>query len=561
MRRLSVLLHFLAAGSVLLANCGTPAETPRAWLSDATRASGVEFRPAVEHERGAWTPEILGSGAALLDADGDGDLDMFLANAPPSDAEHAASDAFFAQVAPLVFEDATARGGFGGPGGGTGAAAGDVDGDGDLDLFVASVGPDRLFRNRGQAVFDEVAAQAGTEGPGWSSSAAFADLDGDGDLDLFVARYLDLDRRRRCRDAAGRTEYCGPTDYPGLTDLLYENQGDGRFRDASAELGITGVARRGLGVLAADLDEDGRLDVLVANDNDPNQLWMRGDDGRYQDVALERGVAYDAGGREQAGMGIACANLEGSGLDALLLSHLTGEGTTLFAEGPPGSFRDRTRERGLLAPTLPFTGFGIAVLDLDDDRAPEILQLNGGVTRGATLPGSQPLGSLAPYAQRGLLLRLDAARARSAPELAGPLDEPTVGRALCVGDLDGDGDDDVVTTAVGGSARLLRNDAPRNGRALRVRARFHGVDALGASVRALRAAPAEQTPVVLQGRVPSGGSYLASSEPVCRISLGDLDAVEELEVTWPDGTRERFPGAPAGSAVTLVHGSGRALQR
>ncbi len=546
---------------LLFAGCGSETDSralsAAPWLADVTAESGVRFLHAAEDERGISTPEILGSGAALLDADSDGDLDAYLVNAAPSNGPKGAlppRNAFFEQVAPLVFVDATERSRTGDEGFGMGAAAGDCDADGDLDLFVANVGPDRLFANRGDGIFDDVSSEAGIGGEGWSSSAAFADLDADGDLDLFVARYLELDPARACRDAAGRVEYCGPTDFPGLSDLLYENLGDGRLREASAERGIAAAKRRGLGVLCADLSGDGRLDVFVANDNDPNQLWVQGDDGRLQDLALERGVAYDAGGREEAGMGIACADFDGNGSLDLLLSHLTGEGSTLYVQEPPGHFRDATFELGLMDATLPFTGFGIVAADLDHDGEVEAIQVDGRVTRGPPHESARSLGSLAPYAERGLLLRRDERGIyREAPLLAGALArEALVGRGLCVGDLDRDGDHDLLTTAVGDRARLWRNDAEKRGHALRVRVRDrNGGDALGARVTALAGGRR------FVGLVPSGGSYLSSSEAVCHLGIGPLESVDELEIVWPDGEVERFPGTLAAGEITLVRGDGR----
>lgn len=538
----------LALGACSSGGGDTASLAAAPWLVEVTAESGVDFLHATASERGTSTPEILGAGAALFDADSDGDLDLYLVNA-------CARNAFYEQVAPLSFVDATAGSGTGEAGFGMGAAVGDIDADGDDDLFVANVGPDRLFRNRGDGTFEEVSASAGVRGEGWSSSAAFADLNTDGSLDLFVVRYLDLAHERPCRDAAGRPEYCGPNDLPGVSDLLYENEGGGTFRDTSEERGITGSARRGLGLVCADLALDGRLDVFVANDNDPNQLWILSEDGRFQDQALPRGVAYDAGGREEAGMGVACSDFDGDGDLDLLLSHLTGESDTLYLQQKPGGFRDATAERGFLSSTLAFTGFGLAGVDLDHDARLEVLQVNGRVTRGPLEErGSGSPGSFAPYAQRGFLLQADERGIyRDASELGGTLtDEPLVGRGLCVGDLDGDGDLDLVATAVGDRARIWRNDAPRRGSALRVRAiDRNGAPALGARVTAV---VGERRFV---GLVPSGTSYLSSPEAVCHLGLGPIEAVDGIEVVWPDGTVESFPGTATDRALDLVRGKGR----
>jgi hypothetical protein len=518
------------------------------WLVDATARIGLDF----VHDAGApgsfAMPEIMGSGGALLDFDGDGDLDVLLVNAR-------GPNRLWRQEAGLRFVDATRGSGLDAPGWGMGVAVGDFDNDGRADVYLTRNGPNALFRNRGDGTFEDVTARAGVAGGGWSASAAFTDFDGDGFLDLFVTRYLALDPAIECRDAAGRRDYCGPERFPGVHDLLYRNNGDGTFADASRPSGIAAAARHGLGVIAADLTGDGRPDFFVANDRDPNQLWVNRGDGTFADEAMVRGAALDDAGQAKAGMGVACADVDGDGRLDLVVTNLRGEGHTLYRADARGGFEDGSARAGLVAATFRHTGFGVAAPDLDQDGRVDLAVANGHVFRGGA---PEPRARLGPhwneYAEAGQLLRNAGGRFEEPGGAAGALAaEPCVGRGLAAGDVDGDGDLDLLVMAVAGRPRLLLNEAPGRGRWLGVRALdpARRRDAHGAVVTAVTAGGRQVR------LAHPAGSYLSSGDPRVHFGLGREDAVTVIEVVWPGGKVERFPGGPADRIVTVRRGEGR----
>lgn len=526
-------------------------------FEEAAVRLGLDFRHDCGRTGTWYMPQVMGSGCALLDYDGDGDLDAYMVNGGRSPGEKPGPpvrNALFRQDPGPVFVDVTASSGLGDPGYGMGVAVGDYDGDGHPDVFVTNVGPDALYRNLGDGTFEDVTEHAGIRGAGWSASAAFADLDGDGDLDLYVTRYLDLDPNLRCYDRRGKREFCGPRRFDGIPDRLYLNRGDGTFEDASIRSGVASEARRGLGVVCADLTGDGVIDVFVADDNDPNLLWVRQPDGRFRNEAVERGVAYNAEGRSEAGMGVVCSDLDGGGGLDLLLTHMRGESDTFYRAAPHG-FEDVTAAAVLLAPSLPFTGFGAVALDHDLDGLPDLAVVNGHVFRGPGVSGEHLDPFWRPYAQHGRLhWNMGGGRFQDISPRAGAFGNlPVVGRGLAEGDLDGDGDVDLLATAAGGRARLYLNLTPRRGHwlALRVLAEGGRRDAHGALV-AVEAG--DRRHLALSG---PAGSYLSSSDPRVHLGLGPHPAYGSVRVTWPDGVVEEFPGGPADRQVTLVRGEGR----
>jgi hypothetical protein len=530
---------------------------PAPWLTEIGAEAGLDF----VHESGArgahHMPEIMGGGVALFDAEGDGDFDVFCVNGnttlPSQDPDPAVSSAFFRQEAPASFREATREAGLVTRHYGIGAAVGDVDNDGDEDLYVTHYGPNALFRNAGAGRFEENGARSGVAAGGWSSGAAFFDLDRDGFLDLYVVRYVEY-RSKTCYDHAGRPDYCGPKAFPPVHDLLFRNT-NGVFRDASRAAGVAEHAAAGLGVVCADFDEDGWQDVYVANDAYANLLWVNRRDGTLRDEALQRGVALNLNGQPQAGMGVVSDDFDGDQRLDLFVTHLRAETNALYLSRGAGGFRDGTGASGLGPASMPFTGFGVAALDLDRDADVDLVVANGAVFHRPRVAGVTVPAPWDEYAEPGLLhLNRGDGRFGDDGALAGELaSRPSVARGLAAGDLDGDGDPDLVVGSVAARVRLFRNDAPSAGRhwlALRCVHPGWRRDALGARVE-IQAGGKRQVRVL-----SSSWSYASSSPPVAWFGLGECDAVEHVEVTWPDGTRERFLWPEVDRLHVLTHGTG-----
>ncbi|HMB55403.1 MAG TPA: CRTAC1 family protein [Thermoanaerobaculia bacterium] len=571
----------LLAAVLLLPACGgerlesTTPDTAAAatatppWFVDVSDEAGVDFVHSAGHGEGYLMPESMGSGLALFDHDGDGDLDLYLVDGGSGSAR----DRLYRQQADGTFTDVTAAAGLGRPAYGMGAAVGDVDDDGDLDLFLTRFGADALFLNAGDGTFTAAPADGGLGDDLWTTSACFFDADRDGALDLYVATYLGFDPPRSCTDRAGNPEYCGPEAYRGLPDRFYRGRGDGTFADATADWLVAPPANKGLGVVCADLDGDGRVEIYVANDGEPNQLWVERDDGRFEDRAALLGADVNGFGKPEAGMGLALGDADGDLHLDLFVTHLDRETNTLYRALGDGGFEDATASAGLGPPSLPLTGFGTTFLDADLDGDLDLALVDGRVRRGASageraerrqawqVDPSVP-AKLIDYAEPNLFFvnRGDGRFRDAAAEGGAFTAGAEVSRAVATGDLDGDGDLDLVVTQAGGPARLYRNQAPRDGHHwLAVRALLPaatdptlGRDALGARVEVRAGDRAWVQPVT------STAGYLTTVEPVAWFGLGDAARVDSITVTWPGGERERFAGGEADRTVILRRGEGSA---
>jgi hypothetical protein len=435
-----------------------------------------------------------------------------------------------------------------------GVAVGDIDNDADDDVLVTNYGPAALFRNRGDGTFDDVTAAAGVAIDGWSTSATFFDYDRDGFLDLYVARYLVWEPAKQCASASGRKDYCGPTAFPPERDVLLRNRGDGSFEDVSERAGIRSAAAAGLGVVSDDFDDDGWPDVYVANDGFANNLWINRGDGTFSDEAVIQGAAYNMRGLAEAGMGVVAADLDGDLRIDLFVTNLDRETNTYYRNLGPGiGFSDMTEAVGLGVGCWERTGFGTVALDAELDGDLDLVVANGRVTFGERQPGVTLPAPWDKLAEPSLFYANDGT-GRFAPLAAGL--ESLVGaievsRGVALGDIDSDGDPDLLVGSIQGRARLYRNDAPRRGRPLVLRAidpRWRR-DAIGARV-SLVTGGGRQTRTIT-----SGFSYLSSSPPVAYFGVPARETVERIEVRWPDGTLESFVPGP-GMALLLVRGEG-----
>jgi hypothetical protein len=561
-------------------------------FTDVTRESGVN----VHHVNGASPDkhlvETMGSGGLFFDYDNDGWIDLFLVDGGSVTDPRVASQAkhrLYHNRGPSTlrepqgrpeqgrgttgsgqgtqFEDVTARSGIRHRDYGMGACAGDYDNDGRIDLYVTDFGPNALYRNRGDGSFTDVTASAKVGEPRWSASCAFADLDKDGDLDLFVVNYVDADRQKTpyCGNAKlGQRFYCHPLNYPSLPNTLYRNDGRGVFTDVSDASGIGAHRGNGLGVVVTDYDEDGWPDVFVANDSVANFLFRNTGKLRFVEAALGAGVAVATDGQARAGMGVDAGDYDGDGHDDVVVTNLDFETHSLFRNLGDGLFEYATRAAGIAFATLPFVGFGVAFLDADNDGALDIAIANGHIMDNAPVYRS---GST--YAQRKLLFR--NAGSRRFTEIGGSAGDgfaaEKVGRGLAAGDIDNDGDLDLLVTNSGQTADLLRNDsgrrnsllvravtrttpstAPTSGPSTQLRAGNR--DAIGARVR-----------VTAGGRtqvrdVRAGSSYLTQNDLRLHFGLGDAAIVDRIEVTWPSGRSEVVTGVSANHIVTIQEGRG-----
>jgi enediyne biosynthesis protein E4 len=529
-----------------------PASTAPAWFEEVAAARGIRFVHRSGHRDRFLLPEIMGGGAALFDMDGDGDLDAYLvqSGSVTSPGEKGDGNRLFRNRGNGTFDDVTDGSGTSAPGYGMGAAVGDYDNDGDDDLYVTNLGSNVLLQNDGSGRFADVTSRAGVAGSGWSTSAAFLDYDADGDLDLFVARYIDWSAgtEKPCFSLTGVADYCSPRNYDAPTSsLLFRNNGNGTFTNVTAAAGIQSAAGNGLGVVAADFDADGRLDIFVANDGTPNHLWMNLGGGRFSERALVNGVALDQDGRAKAGMGVHAADVDADGDHDLLVVNLDSESDSFF-RNERQFFVDDTAAVGLRTISRPFTRFGMALLDFDNDGVLDLFEANGRVGLQSEKYSNDP------YAEPNLLFRglADGKFAEVQPRGGTATPRAATSRAAAFGDVDNDGGIDVLVVNRDEGAHLFRNIAPQRGHWLSIRVvDEHGRDALGAELTVKVGSRTIRTDV------RAAYSYLASNDPRVHVGLGAATRVDEISVRWPSGAREIFGPFDADRVVTIRKGSGR----
>jgi predicted nucleotidyltransferase len=538
--------------AILLLCCASGANNPP--FTEEAAARGLLFRHFHGGTGKYYLPESLGSGVALIDYDRDGDLDVYFLQSEALDPARkgwrpaTASPGnrlyrnLLRETGRLRFEDVTAQAKVPGRGCALGAAVGDIDNDGYDDLYITSAtGGSLLYRNNGNGSFS--IADAGPDDNRVSTGAAFFDYDRDGDLDLLVLSYVDFTvaGNKRCPDARGRLDYCLPALYHPLPAKLFRNEGNGRFTDVTQASGIGSAAGAGLGIAICDVNGDGWLDAYVTNDGTPNHLWINRQNGTFTEEGLTAAVAHDESGRTKAGMGVAAGDFDNDGDEDLITANLMGEMLSLFENDGHGEFRETAAARKLTLPSLPFTGFAANWLDFDHDGRLDLFVANGSVKILDAL-GEHPY----PYGQRNQLFRNTRAGFEEVRMPA--LDLVEASRGAAFGDLDNDGDIDIVIANSNGPARLLLNQT--TARSFTVR-----IESEGARVAVHRAGQP-----VLWRRSARTGSYLSANSPGVHFGV-DGAAIERIRVEWPDGGTTERTGPFPGNSITITGAAARPLRR
>jgi enediyne biosynthesis protein E4 len=542
-------------------------------LVDVTAAAGLAFR----HNNGAYggklLPETLGSGCAFVDYDADGWQDIVLVNGmdwpldsgrrgaptvpqgrPPAQERprRRSTLALYRNNRNGTFTDVTKSAGLDVEMYGMGVAVGDFNNDGFPDLLVTCVGQNRLFRNTGKGTFVDVTRTSGLGGrAAFSTSALWFDFDRDGLLDLFVCNYVKWSAEHDvfCSLDGKQKSYCTPEAYRGDPCWLFHNRGDGTFEDVTPTSGVFDSSSKSLGVAMLDYDQDGWLDLFVANDTQPNKLYRNGRNGTFKDVAVEAGVAFSTDGRARAGMGVDTAVLGASGLPAIAVTNFDNEMTGFYEPIRRGAYDDTARRNGIGDASRNSLGFGCVFADVDLDGLPDLLVANGHIDETV-----RHIRGNVGYAQPPhLFLNQGDGTFRDAAAEAGTgFADAKVGRGLAVGDFDRDGDLDVLITENNGPARLYRNDQLAGHRALRLRlvGTRSNRDAIGAMVRIFYDGTSSMQ------MVRSGSSYLSQSELPLTFGVGRRDRIERVVVAWPSGRTEEFTNLATGKAHELVEGKG-----
>lgn len=528
---------------------GLPAAEPPSQISfrEVSEAWELDFR---HHHGGSgerYMVETMAGGVVLFDYDVDGDLDVFFVDGGPLPGYRGESprSRLFRNDGAGNFVDVTDRSGITVTTYGMGGVAGDVDGDGDLDLYVTAFGPNHLFINRGDGTFEERTEAAGVGDALWSASAAFADVDRDGDLDLYVTNYVDftLENHKFCgdpeRDLRG---YCHPEKYEGLPDRFYRNRGDGTFADATAAAGLAGSRDAGLGVVFGDLDGDGWPDLYVANDTDPNLLFRNRGDGTFEDASLLAGTGYDPSGKPEAGMGVDLGDIDGDGKLDIVVTNFEFETNSLYRNMGSATFVDARFRARIAEPTIRDLAFGVAFADLDHDRDLDLVVANGHI-----LDNAPEFDASSRYAQPNRVFEnLGDGRFRLVAEHG--MDLVRVSRGLATGDLDGDGDLDVVVVSSNDRAEVWENRCDGCGGTLLVDLVGAAGNTYGIGAR-LEARLDER---LMVREVRTGASYLSHGSLAAHFGVGNSERVDELTVRWPSGAVQRLQQLPAGRRLRIA---------
>ena len=525
---------------------------------DVTSQAGIKFKHMSSPEK-KYIVESMSGGVALFDYDNDGYLDIYFVNSLTVDmvkSKQKTPSSLYHNNGDGTFTDVTDKAAVGDIGWGMGVAIGDYNNDGWDDIYVTCLGPNHLLRNNGNGTFTDVTQKAGVGDPRWSSGAAFVDYDNDGKLDLFVSNYVDFDVNNLPEFGKGRTcqfkgvpVQCGPRGLKGAGDSLYHNNGDGTFTDVSKKAGVADVdGFYGLGVIASDFDEDGLLDIFVANDSTPNFLYHNNGDGTFKDIGFPSGTAVNENGSEQGSMGVTLGDYDHDGRLDLFITNFDDDYNTLYHNDGKGSFTDVSYAAKVAAVSLPYVGWGTWFFDYDNDGWSDLLVVNGHV-----------YPQLPTYRQRNFVHHnnRDGTFTEVGEQLGAPFLEKRTGRGAAFGDIDNDGDVDVVINNLDGPPQVLRNDGGNANNSVLIKT--IGVksnrDGIGTRVKIISG---NLTQI---GEVYSGGSYLSQSDLRLRFGLEQQTKIDLIEVHWPSGAIDKVANVSANKTLTIKEGQGLIEQK
>jgi hypothetical protein len=549
-------IAFAMAGAVMRQDSPGEAVAPAAFPFEEIPAekSGIHWVHTAGRSEQKYLPESSGAGCAFIDYDNDGWMDIFLVNSGKSifyHPEHPPRSALYKNNRDGTFTDVTEKAGLAGGGYGQGVAVGDYNGDGFPDIYVTQCGRNILYRNNGDGTFTDVTEKAGVAAGGWCTSAVWFDYDNDGRLDLFVCQFAEFELTRGCAtDAAGRHHYCIPKTFNPMPSYLFHNNGDGTFTDVSKAMGISEHIGKAWGVVAADINNDGRMDLFVSNDTVPNFLFMnRGN--KFEEVGLDADVAYSADGRARSGMGVDAVDYNQDGLMDLFVANIDEEFFSLYKNNGEGGFEDVATQAGIGMSTRWMSGWGLKFFDYDNDGDVDLIAANG-------FPDDllDDASGMIEWKQRLLLFHHEGKGFRDVSAESGQLFTRTFpARGLAVGDFDNDGGIDVMIVNNDSAPLFLHNTVGKRNNWLGVHlvGRKCNPDAVGARVT-YAAGDLKRTRVKT-----AGGSFLSSHDPRIVLGIGRRAKIDSIEITWPmpSGKVERFADLPLNRYITIVEGSGK----
>jgi hypothetical protein len=550
----------MAAGLPLSANASTsifspPQNAPDLFTEIPPAKSGISFKHVNGRSPEYYIPETTGAGCAFLDYDNDGWMDIYLVNSGKCDFYNPnppLRNALYRNNRDGTFTDITQKAGVPAGGYGMGIAVGDYNADGFPDLYVTQYGRSILYRNNGDGTFTDVTEKAGVAAPGWSTSAAWFDYDNDGKLDLFVCRFADFDKSKHvfCGNEQTRKRYnCSPRSYPSSRSWLFHNNGDGTFKDVSQETGIAKLLGKSWGVVATDINNDGWMDLFVANDTVQNFLFLN-NKGKFTDIGLDAGVAFSQDGRERGGMGVDSADLYQDGWQDLFVSNVDQEMYSIYKNNHDMTFEDMAGPTGLGRTTLLMSGWGVKYFDYDNDGNIDLFIVNGHPDDKIE-EHSNHVNYLEPL----LLFHNNGRNLENVSANAGPaFSQNLAARGMAVGDFDNDGAVDVLVAVNDGAPVLLKNTAAAGNHWLGVKliGKKCNIDAIGAKL-------SWTAGTMKRGCLKTaGGSFLSSHDPRVVLGIGSNAKIDKLEIQWPlpSGAREIFTDLPIDRYLTIVEGEG-----